>query len=177
MLLSQWYDLCSNQVLFHTWTSRAPVVLLKALSITPSTTHSLPPTPHVASLCVIGMGQFLREAGFKFKLHSLLLCFPPTENSVPFCCPLGRNATHASMPPPPKDPQTCVFQLNKNNFSPANRWVWKVPNVRLELDWTRLGWRDVSPCMQQKSKWWRTIRRQGSFPHLNKCSRWFWPRW
>lgn len=54
--------------------------------------------------------------------------------------------------PPPKDPQTCVFQLNKNNFSPANRWVWKVPKVRLELDWTRLGWRDVSPWMQQKNK-------------------------
>lgn len=180
MLLPQWYDLCSNQVLFHTWTSRAPVFLLKALSITPSTTHSFPPTPHVASLCVIGMGLFLREAGFEYKFHSLLLCFPPTENSGPFCCPLGRNATHVSMPPhPPKDPQTCVFQLNKNNFSPANRWVWKVPNVRPELDWTRLGWQDVSPWMQQKktNKWWRTIRRQGSFPHLNKCSRWFWPRW
>lgn len=137
-----------------------------------------PPTPHVASLCVIGMGQFLREAGFKFKLHSLLLCFPPTENSGPILLSVRQKCERTlQCPPPPKDPQTCVFQLNKNNFSPANRWVWKVPNVRLELDWTRLGWRDVSPCMQQKNKWWRTIRRQGSFPHLNKCSRWFWPRW
>lgn len=117
--------------------------------------HPLPPpTPHVASLCVIGMGQFLREAGFKFKLHSLLLCFPPTENSGPFCCPLGRNANARVNAPPPKDPQTCVFQLNKNNFSPANRWVWKVPNVGLELDRTRRGWRDVvdETCHLARSK-------------------------